>query len=170
MDRRELRNRMAVLLAGRAAEAIIFDEVSTGGADDFSKATEIACNMVMRYGMDDALGVVSYEPEGSSFLGTAHALDLQPRRYGEHTADQIDEAVRALLEEAFSRARVILELNRPLLERAAADLLSKETLGSDALKEIALAVQVPTAELAGRPILPRASTTSGSVPATQPTR
>ncbi len=170
MDRRELRNRMAVLLAGRAAEAVIFDEVSTGAADDFSKATEIARNMVMRYGMDDALGVVSYEPEGPSFLGTAHALDIQPRRYGEHTADQIDEAVRALLEDAFGRARVILELNRPLLERAAADLLSKETLGADALKEIALAVQVPTAELAGRPILPRASTTSGSVPATQPTR
>ncbi len=169
MDRRELRDRMAVLLAGRAAEAVIFDEVSTGAADDFSKATEIARNMVMRYGMDDALGVVSYEPESSSFLGTTHALDFQPRRYGEHTADQIDEAVRALLDEAFGRARVILQLNRRLLERAAADLLSKETLGQDALKEIALAVQVPPAELAGRPILPRASTTSGSVPATQST-
>ena len=65
MDRAELMNRMTVLLGGRAAESLIFDEVSTGAADDLAKATEIARSMVVRFGMDPKLGQVSYETEAA---------------------------------------------------------------------------------------------------------
>ncbi|MGC9271038.1 ATP-dependent zinc metalloprotease FtsH [Acidiphilium sp.] len=146
MDRGELRNRMAVLLGGRAAESVVFDEVSTGAADDFAKATDIARSMIMRYGMDSALGMVAYEVEGSAFIGGQPGMDFQPRRYGDRTADDIDRAVRKLLDEAFTRAREILEHNRVLLDRAATQLLAKETLDANDLKTIAGQVKNPAAE------------------------
>ena len=86
MDRAELINRMTVLLAGRAAESLIYDEVSTGAGDDLVKATDIARGMVVRYGMDPTLGQVSYEPETASVMqvpgggcGRA-AMARRPRR------------------------------------------------------------------------------------------
>ena len=69
MTREELENKMAVLLGGRAAEHIVFDELSTGAADDLAKATDIARSMVTRYGMDEELGQVAYEKVPQSFLG-----------------------------------------------------------------------------------------------------
>ena len=69
MSRPELENKMAVLLGGRAAESLVFDEVSTGAADDLAKVTDIARAMVVRYGMNEELGNVAYEEERRSFLG-----------------------------------------------------------------------------------------------------
>ena len=86
MDRAELMNRMTVLLAGRAAESIFFAEVSTGASDDLEKATEIARSMVVRFGMDPALGQVAYEPESAPLLGVPAGADWHPRRYGEEFA------------------------------------------------------------------------------------
>ncbi len=68
MSRSELANRMAVLLGGRAAESLVFGEVSTGAADDLARATDIARNMVVRFGMTSELGQVAYEPETGTFL------------------------------------------------------------------------------------------------------
>jgi cell division protease FtsH len=138
MDRAELMRRMTVLLGGRAAESLVFDEVSTGAADDLAKATEIARGMVMRFGMDEKIGQVSYESEGPTFLGgpAAAAADWRPRPYGEATADAIDGAVRALIHDAFEAARAILQQRRPLLDQSAEVLLRKETLSADELAAI----------------------------------
>ncbi len=137
MDRAELMNRMAVLLGGRAAESLVFAEVSTGAADDLVKASEIARSMVVRFGMDAKLGQVAYEAESAPLLGVPGGVDWRPRRYGEETAAAIDAAVRELIETAFQKAVSILAANRALLARAAGDLLVKETLSGAELLNVA---------------------------------
>ncbi|RUW72129.1 ATP-dependent zinc metalloprotease FtsH [Mesorhizobium sp. M4B.F.Ca.ET.049.02.1.2] len=137
MDRAELLNRMTVLLGGRAAESLAFDEVSTGAADDLGKATEIARNMVLRYGMDETLGQVSYEPQAAPLLGAPDGAEWRPRRYGEETTAAIDKAVRGLIDDAFHEAVAILTSNRKLLEQTARDLLARETYSADDLRAIA---------------------------------
>jgi cell division protease FtsH len=141
MDRAELVNRMTVLLGGRAAESLTYDEVSTGAGDDLAKATDIARSMVMRFGMDKTLGQVSYEPERSALLDTPGGGSWQPRQYGEATAEAIDAAVRTLIEDAFQRAMAILQANRDLLDQAAKDLLVRETFSADDLRLIATRLQ-----------------------------
>jgi cell division protease FtsH len=132
MGRDELKARMAVLLAGRAAERLVFGEISTGAADDLAKATDIARSMVMRFGMGGPdLGEVAYEPERQTFLGTP---EIRPRDFAEATAARIDAAVRGLIAEASARAEAILAANRALLDGSAADLLSRETLDEAALR------------------------------------
>lgn len=137
MDRAELLNRMTVLLGGRAAERLVYEEVSTGAGDDLSKATDIARSMVVRFGMDAQLGQVSYEPEAAPMLDMPNSRDWQPRRYSEATAGAIDAAVRKLIEDCFQRALAILSINRALLDQAANDLLAKETFSAGELNEIA---------------------------------
>lgn len=142
MGRSELINRMTVLLGGRAAESIIFPEVSTGAADDLNKVTDTARNMVVRFGMVPELGQITYEPEQSAFLPTPAGTWQQPRRYSEATAAAIDAAVKEIVEGAFQRAVTILKRNRTLLEESAKRLLEKETLAGNDLQSIITAVQV----------------------------
>ncbi|HEX9053059.1 MAG TPA: ATP-dependent zinc metalloprotease FtsH [Anaeromyxobacter sp.] len=124
MTREELENKMAVLLGGRAAEHLVFGHLSTGAADDLSKATDIARNMVTRFGMSGKLGPVTYESEPNAFLNP-----MGPRRlYGEDTAREIDVAVREIVSAQFDRARGVLSRNRQLLDESARQLLEKETL------------------------------------------
>ncbi|NKB57657.1 MAG: ATP-dependent zinc metalloprotease FtsH [Alphaproteobacteria bacterium] len=132
MNRHELENKMAVLLGGRAAEVLVFDEISTGAADDLNKATEIARNMVTRYGMDPTLGHATYVEEPPRFLGDIASQNLHGR-YSEETAQSIDRAVRALIASAFSRATDILGRYRETLDQTAERLLEKETLMADEL-------------------------------------
>ena len=141
MSRSELANRMAVLLGGRAAESIVFAEVSTGAADDLARATDIARNMVVRFGMTSELGPVAYETEQATFLGGQHAI-WRPRSYADGTAEAIDHAVKDLVDGAFQRAVAVLERNRLLLDRSAKELLSKETLTKDDLDRIRATVVV----------------------------
>ncbi|ACC75069.1 ATP-dependent zinc metalloprotease FtsH [Paraburkholderia phymatum] len=136
MDRAELMNRMAVLLGGRAAERLIFADVSTGAADDLAKASAIARSMVVRFGMDPTLGQVAYEPETTSALGLPNGSEWRPRQYGEQTAAAIDAAVRELIETASACAFSILQANRGLLESAARDLLAKETMSGEELQAL----------------------------------
>ena len=127
----ELENKMAVLLGGRAAEQLIFQEISTGAADDLMRATDIARSMVTRYGMDATLGLATWEAEPSTFLqmpGFGNG-----RRHSEETAREIDVAVRGILDRALTRASDILTRNRRALERGAQDLLGRETLSGDEL-------------------------------------
>jgi len=133
MTREELENKMAVLLGGRAAEHLVFGHLSTGAADDLSKATDIARSMVTRFGMGATLGPVTYETEPTTFLGQAYG---SRRLYGEETAREIDVALRGIVETQFQRARAILSTNRALLDDAAALLLASETLGGEQLEEI----------------------------------
>jgi cell division protease FtsH len=137
MDRAELMNRMTVLLGGRAAESLVFDEVSTGAADDLGRATEIARSMVVRFGMDQTLGQVAYEPDAAPLMGVPGGADWRPRRYGEGTAAAIDTAVRGLIDDAFQKAVAILTTNRSLLSQTATELLAKETFSAEELRAVA---------------------------------
>jgi cell division protease FtsH len=130
VTRHDLLNKLTVLLAGRAAEVIAFEELSTGAGDDLAKATDIARSMVMQFGMDEGLGHVVYEPRRASFL---EIKVEQPRQYSEQTAREIDCAVRKILDEATTEARSILLTNRALLDDGAAQLLNLETLLEDSL-------------------------------------
>ncbi len=124
---RELKDRMAVLLAGRAAEDLVFGEVSTGASDDLAKATDIARQIVMRFGMDPDVGQAVLEERRPMFL-EGQASMSGSRDFSEATAREIDLAVRRLIAEAFDRARSTLERRRADLDRGAALLLERETL------------------------------------------
>jgi len=136
MTREELENKMAVLLGGRAAESLIFEHLSTGAADDLSKATDIARSMVTRYGMDEKLGHVTYDTEPRSFLDVQQRPTMLERQYSEDTAREIDCAVREILDAAYAKASEILTRRRGDLEEGAAALLDKETLTEEELKAI----------------------------------
>jgi cell division protease FtsH len=148
MRRSELETKMAVLLGGRAAEELVFGEISTGAADDLAKVTEIAQSMVKRYGMEPSLGPVTYEDQRASFL--ERPMIAQERTYSEQTAAEMDRAVRVLVEEALRRASGTLKARRDVLERGAALLLAKETLAEDDLK----ALIAPEKEAGTRPAAP----------------
>jgi len=132
MTRTELEHKMAGLLGGRAAEQLVFREISTGAADDLARATDIARAMVLRYGMSDALGNVAYDRDRSPFL-QPNVPTPQERNYSEGTAEAVDSAVRRLVESAFQEAFRILQQNRALLDRSAAMLLETETLDEPAI-------------------------------------
>jgi len=125
----ELKNRIAVLMGGRASEQLIFDgDVSTGAADDLQRATEIAIEMVTKYGMDANVGQRTYAPKPQAFLVTAQdavvgAADI--------TGREIDLAVRDLVEAGDVRARAILEAHRADLDKGVELLIAKETLTTE---------------------------------------
>lgn len=136
VTQRELENKMAVLLGGRAAEEIIFKEVSTGAADDLEKATEIARHMVTRFGMSEKLGQVTYETRQQAFLGEGGVGAVSPREYSEETAAEIDRCIRDLTDHALQRAQEVLNRYRRQLDEGAERLLEKETLSSRDLPKL----------------------------------
>jgi cell division protease FtsH len=131
MSAPELEDKMTVLLAGRAAEELVFNEVSTGASDDLQRVADIARAMVARYGMDRKLGHTAYEAEHDNFLG--QPIEGEGRRFSEETAREIDLAARELVEAAYARALDILRRRRDDIERLAKILLEKETLRADEL-------------------------------------
>jgi cell division protease FtsH len=135
MTRAELEHKMAGLLGGRAAEQLVFGEISTGAADDLAKATDIARAMVLRYGMSEALGNVTYDRDRSPFLQPNYPAP-QERNYSEDTAHAVDGAVRRFVDQAFEQATAILRRNRALLDRTAAALLETETLGEAEIERV----------------------------------
>ena len=135
MDHGELEHRLAVLMGGRAAEALAFPTVSTGAADDLQKATEIARSMVTRFGMVPELGQVSYEGEPSRYLPGAAGLVPAPRWYSDATAARIDAAVKTIIEAAFASATAILLSHRALLDELSKALLARETLSGEELAD-----------------------------------
>ncbi len=128
VTRSELMNRIEVLLGGRAAEKLVFDELSTGAADDIAKATDIARSMVMRYGMDEGLGYVTYAENQPRFLDVVEGAPYRGCEASPETAQQIDAAVRRIVHTAFDSAIALLRENRSVLDRCAHALLEKETL------------------------------------------
>jgi cell division protease FtsH len=131
MTRDELKDKMTSLLGGRAAEVLVLGKLSTGAADDLDKATDIARNMVTRYGMDETLGPATYAEQPSPYLGDVVAPRSQWRSHSERVAGEIDSAVQALVTEAFDQATKILSSNRQLLNETAEKLLQQETLSGD---------------------------------------
>jgi cell division protease FtsH len=122
----DLRNRIAVLMGGRAAEALIFDgEVSTGAADDLQRATEIAFEMVTRYGMDQTVGQRTYATPRQPFLTGPQADRIDA---AEATAREIDVAIRDFVAQGLKRASEILNARKADLDEGARLLLLQETL------------------------------------------
>jgi cell division protease FtsH len=124
---RELKDRMVVLLAGRAAEDVVFGEVSTGAADDLAKVTDIARQIVTRFGMTQALGQAVLERRSQTYLGD-QTIGVREKDYSEQTAREIDLAVKHLIDEAYARAKALLNDRRAVLEDGVRLLLEKETL------------------------------------------
>jgi cell division protease FtsH len=130
--RGELEAKMTVLLGGRAAELVMFQELSTGAADDLVRATELAREMVMRYGMDETVGHVVYGEQVGMLPGRP-AVAPESRLYSEQTAREIENAVRALVQQALDRAVAVLTGNRAALEEGARRLVERESLTRDEL-------------------------------------
>lgn len=134
MTRSELEDRLAVLLGGRVAEELIFDDVSTGARDDLDKVTDIARSMVTEYGMSAQLGLRTFEKERRGlFLDTPWATK---KDYSEQKAAEIDKEVEAIVEKAHQRVQELLTAQRPLLEKLATLLLEKEVLEGEELRQI----------------------------------
>ncbi|MEO6431422.1 MAG: ATP-dependent zinc metalloprotease FtsH [Nitrosospira sp.] len=144
MRQAELENKMAVLLGGRAAEQVVFNEISTGASDDIIRATDLARAMVLRYGMSEALGNVAYDRERSTYLQPGVPMP-QSRDYSEETANAVDNAVRTLVDHALERAIGILKVNRALLDRAAEELLKTETLNEPQIEVLKREIIAQTA-------------------------
>ncbi|MFA5110423.1 MAG: ATP-dependent zinc metalloprotease FtsH [Desulfobaccales bacterium] len=135
MTKTELEDRMAVMMGGRVAEELIFNEISTGAQNDLFRATDVARSMIREYGMSEKLGPITFERERRPlFLETM--MPPSSKDYSEATAQEIDQEVAALVDKAHRRARDILEKQRPILEKAAGILLDKEVLEGEELREI----------------------------------
>ncbi|ADW16558.1 membrane protease FtsH catalytic subunit [Desulfobulbus propionicus DSM 2032] len=141
MTKEELEHKIAVLLGGRAAEKLIFNHLSTGASDDIARATDIARNMVTRYGMDPAIGFVVYEENQPTFLGQQHGPGINGCQISDSTAQQIDASVRKIIDDTFAVTYRIMENNREILERCAKILLEKETLLEKELVELTQGLQ-----------------------------
>jgi cell division protease FtsH len=135
MTREELEHKIMVLLGGRAAEKLVFGHLSTGAVDDLAKVTDIARDMVTRFGMVEELGYVAYEAQRPRFLEMP-GLTQGGCQVGADTQQRIDEAVRGIVMGAFARTMAILQANRTVLERCARDLLTRETLDEAAIREL----------------------------------
>lgn len=135
MTKSELEARMAVMLGGRVAEELKFEEISTGAHNDLYRATDIARSMVREYGMSEKLGPLTFERERRP-LFLEGIMPTAPRDYSEATAQEIDAEVRALVDRAYSRAREILTEKREVLERVAQHLLEKEVLEGEELRHL----------------------------------
>ncbi|WPU66834.1 ATP-dependent zinc metalloprotease FtsH [Peredibacter starrii] len=133
MTKEDLENKMAVLMGGRAAEMLIFGKLSTGASDDLGKATNIAREMVMRFGMTEELGFVTYEEAASPFLDVKDGFSRIS--YADDTAKEIDECVKRIVMNSYLRAYEFLRNHRELLESAASSLMLHETLSEEELKE-----------------------------------
>jgi len=135
MTKEELLDRLSVLLGGRAAEELIFGDISTGAQNDLQRATDIARSMVTEYGMSDKLGLVTYGREKRP-LFLEGGMASPSREYSEETARAIDAEVSRLMKEAHDRVRKILSDKREQLELLTQTLLTKETVLGDEVKKI----------------------------------
>jgi len=134
MTREELTDRISVLLGGRIAEEIIFDEVSTGAQNDLEKASDIARRMVKYYGMSDKLGIVTFEPENKSpFMGWGMGSN---KDYSEETARDIDIEVKKIIDDVYAKTREMLEKQKPMLIKLSKILMEKEVIEEKELKKI----------------------------------
>ena len=133
-SRRELEERIAVCLGGRVAEQLVLGDVSTGAASDIQKATSIARSMVTKFGMSDKLGAIAYGNESDEvFIGRTMA---QARSYSEEVAGLIDEEVKAIVDQAYSRCEEILTRCRKELELTAQYLLTHETMSGETFARV----------------------------------
>ena len=135
MTRTDLEHKIAVLLGGRAAEKLVFGELSTGAADDLARATDIARDMITRFGMDEGLGYIAFEAQRPRFLDTPE-LAHGGCRVAESTQARIDQAIRDIVMGVFERAYRTPDIYRAVLERCARELLARETLDESDIRQL----------------------------------
>lgn len=132
-SKNEMLKSIVMLLGGRIAESIVLDDISTGASSDIKRATEVARNMVMRYGMSDNLGPVCYDEGEEVFIGR----DLgHSRAYSEKTASEIDSEVKNIIENQYKLGEKLLTENLQILHDVAKALLERETLDEAEFEEI----------------------------------
>ena len=135
MTRSELEDKLCVLLGGRVAEEILFNDVSTGAQNDLQRATDIARSMVTEYGMSEKIGLRTFEKERrSAFMDTPFGGSA--RDYSEYKAQQIDEEVEVLLENAHKRVQRILNDKRQILQELYELLMQQEVVEGEQLRQI----------------------------------
>lgn len=125
---------IVVLLGGRVAEELIFDDITTGASNDIKQATQTAKAMVTKYGMSDKVGVIAYGEEGDEvFIGRDLA---HTRGYSEHVAGMIDEEIKRIIDECHTKARQMIMEHKDVLERCAQLLLEKEKINRDEFENL----------------------------------
>ena len=145
LRRSELDDRIAVLVGGHVAEELVYGELSTGAHNDLERATALARAMVMRYGMSDRLGPLTFGGSGGpGFLRRPGATwDGGEREYSEETARAIDEEVRRIVEQTYDRVRGLLGAKKATLLHAAQVLKRRETLEGDELRRLLAGELIP---------------------------
>jgi cell division protease FtsH len=157
--RKEMLDFIAVTMAGRIAEEIISGDISSGASGDIQQATSLAHSMVCQWGMSDRLGMVQYGNDGDHlFMGRDM---VQRKEYSEYTAQEIDGEVKRIINEAYSRAKGLIEQHRDKLEIIANALLEYETLDGAQVNDI-----VKTGIFTPPPPDPKVEPPSGAVAAT----
>jgi cell division protease FtsH len=166
-DREFLMNRIAIMFGGRIAEELFMNQMTTGASNDFERATQLARDMVTRYGMSDALGPMVYgENEGEVFLGRSVTTH---KNMSEDTMRKVDAEIRRIIDQQYSLARKLLEDNRDKVEAMTAALLEWETIDAEQIDDI-MTGQPPRAPKPSQstPTPPRDSGPSATAPTTRP--
>jgi len=133
-SKKEFAENLSAMLAGRAAEEIIFGDITTGAANDLKKATDTAKDMVTRFGMSEKLGPITWgEKEEAIFLGKELA---EHKTYSEETASAIDKEVKSIIEAAHKKAKEILDKKKELLKKTAKKLITEETIEGAELEKL----------------------------------
>ncbi|MDR0458579.1 MAG: ATP-dependent zinc metalloprotease FtsH [Burkholderiaceae bacterium] len=161
-DKDYMLGQISMLFGGRVAEEVFMHQMTTGASNDFERATQIARDMVMRYGMSDRLGPMVYaENEGEVFLGRSVT---KTTNISEETMQQVDAEIRRIIDEQYALARKLIEDNQDKMHAMAKALLDWETIDSDQLDDI-MAGRPPRAPKDWTPRAPASGGDSGSGPA-----
>jgi len=132
-SKHEIMDRIIVLLGGRAAEELTMDDISTGASNDIERATSAVRQMIMKYGMSEKMGPVSYDDGGEVFIGRDFG---HSKPYSEATAAQIDDEVREVMTKQYGKTKSLLSENKEMLEAVASALLERETIDKELFEEL----------------------------------
>jgi cell division protease FtsH len=134
MDKDRMLNTIAVLFGGRIAEEVFMNQMTTGASNDFERATQLARDMVMRYGMSDLMGPMVYgDNENEIFLGRAITRTVN---MSEETMRNVDAEIRGIIDQQYALARKLIEENRDKVEAMAKALLELETIDAEQIGDI----------------------------------
>ena len=157
-DRQYLLSRIAILFGGRIAEEVFMNQMTTGASNDFERATQLARDMVTRYGMSDALGTMVYaDNEGEVFLGRSVTRQTN---MSEETMRKVDAEIRKIIDMQYALARKLIEENRDKIEAMTKALLEFETIDADQIKDIMEGRPPRAPKLSSKP-LPKPSSGGG---------
>jgi len=158
MNRKELMGQMTVLLGGLVSEEIYIGDTSTGVSNDLEQVTQLAHNMVCVYGMSSKMGTLAYgKNDQAGFLGRDI---MQQKDYSEETAKKIDEEIRSLVNEAYTRAKDLLTKNRDKLDKLAKALVEKEVMNIDESRTLLDMVIEPESQPQKKPASDKTNSTT----------